>query len=333
MRSGFIFGLILLAAAIAGAGGAFADTPKTAPAGAVEWHVGDALFLAGRDLTIGRKVKGSMTVTGETVEITRDSVVTGDVWIAGRRVAYAGDTGGDLSIRSQDALVNGHVKGDVSFYGVNLAFGPDARIDGDVHYFAAGPAEIDKGAVIAGSMKSSLLEGRPHERDWSESWRDRWMAPGYRISWGGAIIFGILAGLAALVAPEAAARLREGAVEQPLMAIVAGLIWLIGTPILAVVAVITIVGLPLALVILLLWPLGIVLGLVSTILVIAEIVASRITFGADGPSRRIFGVLVGTVVLWIGISLPGLGGLVWLAAVTLGIGAVAMAGRVRFTVV
>ncbi|MDR3499123.1 MAG: polymer-forming cytoskeletal protein [Parvibaculum sp.] len=332
MRGGAFLGFLVLAAALLGwVDAAAADAPKSGAPGAVEWQVGDGLFLAGRDLTFSRDVDGSLTITGETVEVTREARVKGDIWIAGRRVAYEGDGGGDLAIRAQDALINGHVKGDVSFYGVNLAFGPDARIDGAVHYFAAGPAEVDAGAQIKGGMKSSMLreDGRAVEYDW----RDRWAAPGYRISWAGAIFFGILAGIAALVAPESAARLREAAVGQPGYALAAGLLWLVGTPILAVIALITIVGLPLALVIVLLWPFGIVMGLVASILVLGEILSGHMTAGVEGATRRILGVAAATIVLWIGISLPALGGLVWLGAVTLGIGAVALAGRVRFTAI
>jgi hypothetical protein len=330
---GFWLGLVALAVFYGVAGPVLADAPKpgSPTPGAVEWRVGDGLFLAGRDLTIGRKVAGSLTVTGETIEITRDSQVNGDIWIAGRRVAYEGDTGGDLAIRAQDALINGHVKGDVSFYGVHLAFGPDARVDGDVHYFAAGPAEMDAGARVKGAMKSSVLREDGHVVE--NSWRDNLAAPGYRISWAGAIFFGILAGIAILVAPESAMRLREAAVAQPAFALLAGLVWLVGTPILAIIALITIVGLPLAIVIILLWPLGIVLGLVATILVAGEILSARLPLGEEGPTRRLTGVAIATIILWIGISLPALGGLVWLGAVTLGIGSVALAGRVRFVAI
>ncbi len=332
MRGGVLLGILVLVALLGPGGVAAADAPKPPAPGAVEWRVGDGLFLAGRDLTVGRKLAGSLTVTGEIVEITRDTQVNGDMWIAARRVAYEGDTGGELAIRAQDALINGHVKGDVSFYGVHLAFGPDARVDGDVHYFAAGPAEIDAGAVIKGSMKSSVLHGGD-SRAMEQDRHDRWSAPGYRISWAGAIFFGILAGIAVLVAPESAMRLREAAASQTAFSFLVGFVWLVGTPILAAVALITIVGLPLAIVVILLWPLGMVLGLVATILIVGEILSGRMTLGEEGATRRLAGVALATIILWIGISLPALGGLVWLAAVTLGIGAVALAGRVRFTAI
>lgn len=331
MRIGFLGGVFALVAALfasapAGAGPAVESTP-----GAVEWQSGETLFLAGRDVTVARDVDGSLTVTGETVTITRDTSVGKDAWIAARRVGVEGEIDGELSIRAQDALINGHVKGDVSFYGVSLAFGPDAEIDGDVNYYAATPAEIDSGARIAGSMRSKVWDDAKsrwtHRRSPGE--RRHWMAPGYRLSWPGAIFFGFLAGVVALAAPASASRLGEAARAQPGFAFLIGLVWFIGTPILAVMTAITIIGLPLAFIVILLWPLGILVGLVVAILVLGEIFAGRIPPGYEGSTRVIGGIVVATLLLWIGISLPAFGGFVWIAAVTFGVGALVLSARTQ----
>lgn len=303
---------------------------QAAPAdGAVEWRAGDTLYLAGRDFTIDRKIGGSLTATGETVSVSGDTSVKKDVWIAARRVAVEGKIGGELAIRAQDALINGEVKGDVSFYGVHLAFGPDARIGGDVHYYAALPAEVDAGAKINGAMKSNVFRDRPEVQTPPRSWHEGWSAPGYRLSWPGAIFFGVLAGIVALISPSAMPRLREAAVTQPLLAFAIGFLWLFGTPVLAVVSAFTIIGLPLAILVLLLWPLGILAGLVAALLALGEVFASRMGERYDRKARLAGGLAVATILLWIGVSLPAFGPLVWLGAVTLGVGAIALAGRAR----
>lgn len=302
------------------------------PDGAVEWRAGNALYLAGRDFTIDRKIDGSLTATGETVSVSDNTEVKGDVWIAARRVAVEGKIGGALAIRSQDALINGDVEGDVSFYGVHLAFGPDARIGGDVHYYSAFPAEIDAGAKIKGAMKSSVLRDREDAYRpplAPPGWRDGWTAPGYRLSWAGAVFFGILAGLVALISPSAMPRLHEAAVTQPLFALAIGFLWLLGTPVLAVVSAFTIIGLPLAILVLLLWPLGILAGIVASLLALGEVFASRMRARYDRTARVAAGIVIAVVLLRVGISLPALGPLVWLGAVTFGVGAMALAGRAR----
>lgn len=334
LRPLFLTGLFILAALLLGNVPAGADTGRSGESGTIELQGGDTLFLAGRDLTIDRKVAGSLTVTGETVTVTRQSAVKGDVWIAARRVAVEGDVGGDLSIRAQDALINGHVKGSVSFYGVHLGFGPDARVDGGVNYYAASPAEVDKGARIAGAMRPNVLDEAPYDGRWYERhmrdrWHEGWSAPGYRLSFPGAVFFGFIAAVVALAMPATAERLRAAVAAQPALIFLVGLVWLIGTPVLAAIAAVTIIGLPLAFVVILLWPLGLLAGLVASIVALGEMLSGRITLGEPGALRRILGVAVATVILWIGISLPAFGGIVWLVAVTGGVGAIALSARER----
>lgn len=328
MRSVFPAGFFILIIAILGTfGAAHADARQ-----GVEWQAGETLYIAGRDLTFDHAIDGSLTATGETISLTRDARIAKDVWIAGRRVAFEGDVGGELAVRAQDALINGHVKGDVSFYGVHLAFGPDARIDGDVRYYATTPAEIDAGAVIRGNMRASTMQGDGHMREHHArgTWRDRMVAPGYRLSWPGAVLFGVMAGLVALVAPAGAARLGEAGMAQPLLSFVIGAAWLVGTPILALFSALTIIGLPLALIVMLLWPLGMLAGLVVAVIVLGEAIAGRLNMSGDSTARRIAGIALSTFILWIGISLPALGVLVWFGSVTIGIGAMALAGRARY---
>lgn len=336
MRSGFWVGFFILVSAMACSAGARADSADPA-SGAVEWQVGSSLYLAGRDYNVARKINGSLTATGETIFISNETTVAKDVWIAGRHVAVEGTIKGNLSIRAQDALINGVVKGNVSFYGVHLAFGPDARVDGDVDYFAGLPAEIDAGASIKGAVKSSVLRNAPLAPDvlptpdygsrFTE--RERWSTADYNLSWWGAVWFGVAAGLIAALWPTAGARLADGVNRQTFVALVLGLLWLVASPILAVVAAFTIIGLPFAFIILLLWPLSVLAGIVAVILTLGAMVDRRLTFVDEGLARRLAGVIVAAFLLRLFVGLPGIGTLIWFIAVAFGVGAIAMVGRSR----
>ncbi len=350
MRSRILIGLFSLVVALASGGAAFAAPTS----GAVEWQIGSGTYLAGRDYTVSRKIDGSLTATGETIEVTGDSHVKGDVWIAARRVAVEGHVGGNLDIRAQDAIINGEVKGNVSFYGMHISFGPDARIDGNVDYFAALPAEMDSGAKIKGNLKSSVLRDIPMEpkRDdappalkplphgapsidgYGSYYSDEygWSAPGYHLSWSGAVFFGIVAGLISAFWPTAGASLAAGLSDQPFAALSFGFLWLVGTPVLAVVAAFTIIGLPLAFIVLLMWPLAVLAGIVAIIMGLGGKIESRFTFVDEGLARRLAGIILATVIIRIGISLPGFGPLIWLVAVSFGIGALVFAGRTRWAI-
>ncbi len=330
MRSGFLSVFLVVLTGLFASAPAWADIAKGPTPAAVEWKAGDTSYLAGRDITVDRKIDGALTVTGETITLTRDAKIANDVWIAGRRVATEADIGGDLSLRAQDALINGHVKGDVTFYGVHLAFGPDAVVDGNVNYYAAGPAEIDSGARIAGNMRSKVWDRDtpPRMSQPEDDRHHRWEAPGYRLSWPGAIVFGFIAGIVALSAPAAATRLGEVSAAQPALAFLIGLVWLVGAPIAAVVSAVTIIGLPIAFIMILLWLVGMLIGLVVAIIALGQVFTGRMRPRYEHTARVAGGIAVATVLLWVGISLPALGGLVWFAAVTFGIGALVLSARV-----
>lgn len=306
----------------------------------VEWQLGDGVYLAGRDINVNRTIEGSLTATGETISVADSSTIKGDAWIAGRHVAVAGIVKGDLNIRAQDALINGNVKGDVSFYGASLTLGPDAHIDGDVSYFTATPAEIDKGATIKGAMKSGLFRSDPRT-DGNFAWppilpdKDtfadarHWSLPGYNLSWAGSVFFGFIAGLIAALWPAESVRLGDTLRQEPFVALSFGAVLFFGIPVLAVVALFTIIGIPLTLVLLLLWPLLLLAGIVAVIVATGAMIDERLTFVDAGLARRLAGVLIATVLLRIGFSLPILGTLFWLCATLAGIGTLFLAGRSR----
>ncbi|MDZ4382527.1 MAG: polymer-forming cytoskeletal protein [Parvibaculum sp.] len=338
MRGIEIAVLTLMALMGAGLAPAFAQGPSEAATGrAVEWQTGDDVFAAAEELTFDRKVKGVLTAAGQIVILTRDAKIGGDTWIAARRVAVEGELEGDLSIRAQEALINGAVKGNVTFYGLDLSFGPDAEIAGNVTYYSPSAARIDKGAKVAGEINgedfavSRSIEQAEPRGSMRETWRqehmnDRWSdrsglaAPGYRMTAPGAIFFGALAVAFSFLAPAATARMRDGLAGEWAIAFGLGFLWLAGLPVLTVVVAISIIGLPIAFLLLLLWPLGMVFGLVATLAALGDTISSRIGEFGQGALGRIGGIFLATAIVWIGISIPILGALVWLAAVASGIG-------------
>lgn len=304
---------------------------------ALEWASDKDVFSVARDLTIDRKVEGMLSAAGEVVILTRDAQVKGDTWIAARRAAVEGDLEGDLSIRAQEALINGKVKGDVTFYGLDLTLGPDADIRGNVTYYSPSAARVDRNAKVKGEINghdiATAREQSPPaapRADTRERWRDRHIdeqwggpriaAPGYHMSARGALFFGVIALVIAFAMPVTTARMRDALVAQPIPALGLGLLWLIGLPVAAVIVAITIVGLPFAFLLLLLWPLGMIFGLAGVLAAFGELLAGKIGEAGKGVLGRIVGIVLATAIVWIGISVPFFGALVWLFAVAGGIG-------------
>ena len=331
----FLLALVLLTLPVLSAlpGGAAHAAQK-----GYEWGTDDALFLTGQEVTFSRKTDRGLNILAETVILTPDADVDGDVWIAARRVAMSGKVDGDVSIRSQDALINGEIDGTVTFYGSRLTLGPDAKIDGDVNYYAASRADIDPGAEISGKVSENAWSSRKAEprampqdrhspREWEDRSRSGWSAPGYRVSAGGAVVFGILAALFALLAPEGSARLRDGFTENPLLAFLLGLAWIVGVPVLAVAVALTIIGIPAAFILILLWPLGVIAGFLTSIVAAGAFIWTKLGAVGEGALGRVIGVAIATFVFWIALSMPIAGGLFWLAIVTAGIGSIVLGMR------
>lgn len=336
MRGGIVRLFAILILVLSGAPAQAA--PNDIASKGMEWSSGPDVFSVARDLTIDRKVEGTLSAAGEVVIVTANAEVKGDAWIAARRAAVEGEIEGDLSIRAQEALINGEVKGDVTFYGLDLTLGPDADIRGNVSYYSPSSARIDRNAKVGGEINGhdiATARGQadappPIRPDTRERWRERHIeeqwegprlaAPGYHMSAGGAVFFGVIALLIVFLAPITTLRMRDALVGQPLPAIGLGLLWLIGLPVVIVLVAITIVGLPLAFVMLMLWPLGMIFGLAATIAALAEYLASRIGEMGRGGLGRVVGVVLASAVIWLAISIPVLGALVWLLVVAGGIG-------------
>lgn len=320
-------------------------------------QTGKDLFVAGRDVSIDSRIQGDLTATAVSVTISPDSKIGGDAWIAGKRVAVQGEIGGNLDLRAQEALINGHIKGSVSFAGEKLSLGPEAVIDGDLSYLAASDADVDPAARIGGEIDQQFMgyggrvdappapreDGVPpsaedgngglHSWQRHQEWRyERGMyTPGYRMSVPGAILLGILAGLISFGAPEWARSVQRAIAEAPAGVFLFGIGWLVGVPIAVIVTALSVIGIPLAFLLLAAYVAMIVAALVAAILIVGGWVVERFRKPEPPDTRpNIMVAVVGVILLWVAVSVPLIGGILWLVAVTGGAGAILMSGRRRY---
>lgn len=344
MRVWFAAAALVLMCLWSGASSAGEGSTGSFAKDGVRWTSGDELYLAGREVIVSEDVKGSVTATGDTLLIPGSTQIGGNAWLAGRNIAVSGNVGKNLELRGADAIVNGTVKGDVLFYGGKLTLGPDANVGGSVRYYSTTPAEIDGAARVGARVESHVLasgnddpEGKtlqPQPRP-LESFTERdlvWLIPGYGLSIAGATLLGILAIIVVVVLPGSATRLYEVAEEAPALTLLIGALWLFALPILAIVAAVTIIGIPVALLLLLLWPIGIIFGLLAAVLMIGGYAVEVVSPGAGLRTKGIVAAVAGTFLLWFGMVLPIVGGVVWFIATIAGIGALALSGRTPIVV-
>src|SRR6266850_1785460 len=94
-----------------------------------------ALMFAGfcAVLTLPAAATASETRKGQTVEVTSEETIKGDIFLFGNRVRVDGTVEGDVFLFGQDATVNGHVQGDVIGFAQTLQVG--GKVDGNIRAF------------------------------------------------------------------------------------------------------------------------------------------------------------------------------------------------------
>jgi cytoskeletal protein CcmA (bactofilin family) len=304
-----------------------AAAPAAANEG-MEWRSGERLYMTGKDVALSEDVDGALTALGDRIVLGNDTEVTGDVFLAGRVAVIDGRIGGNLEARAPRVLINGPVAGNVSVWADKLEIAADADIAGDLSFFVTSEPDIDPEAFIGGDISAQILDSPiSFERRAPEG--ESGVNYIFRLNFSSAVFLGFLAAILALVAPGWTSAVQDVGRATPAQAVAYGVGWLLGLPLLAIFAALTVVGIPLAFILLLLYVAGLALGMVMSIhLVGAGVVGA---FNIDlGRHRRILAVVLGALILWGVAGLPLIGGVLWFAAVSAGVGAVLMAGRSRY---
>jgi hypothetical protein len=264
---------------------------------------------------------GAAPAASAQAEEEPDNIVV----LTGRAEVRAGETVDNVIIFDGPAVVDGTVDDAL------VAFNGDILIRGtarDDVVAADGRVTIADGGRVEGDVVSrhrpvveadGRLDGsweRWNPRAWSNAasvvgWLAVWLA--FTVS---SLLLGLLLGL---LAPRAALAVDAAAARGFGPVILWGLVLLIGLPVVAAIVSVTLVGLPLGIGVLL--ALGLIYGIAYT--AGAWILGRRVVGGAS----PIVAFLVGWGILRIVALIPVLGWLVSLAAVVVGLGAIAVAGR------
>lgn len=306
--------------------------------GGTEWRQDGVTYFASPTVDVDRNISGDVVMTGEHVHLGQQARIDGDAWLSGRQVAVEGVIAGNVEIYGSRVVLNGTVEGDVIVFAQEMQLGPDAQIDGDLSYTLAREPDVALQAVVTGSLNGSVLgekwagsvprfseRGDTRERDFQKTkthevrkslLQDRGLA------FSMAIVLGFIASVVALAVPNLLRAPGRVFDERPAQTLGFGLLWLIGLPVVGAVAMVSLVGLPIGLVLMVVYPLMLFTGLIVSLALLGALIRRVIPFEGDVRTTTLIGVWVGVLALWIGTALPLIGGLIWIAAITAGTGAV-----------
>jgi hypothetical protein len=274
----------------------------------------DGTVLAGAEsLTvsshrIGRNLFGG----GQSVNVTDTASVEQNVLVGGEKVTLAGRVGHDVLGGAEELELASTIGGALTTYSKRMTLLAAAHIAGDVHAHGVEKKDhvvVSPGAVIGGQLITELdkmqIEKNRYLTAHFYGWELVWLAAAF------------VAGLALLWVVPALQRVPFDGVADALRSGGYGIVALVATPIIAVLACITVIGIPVGLIALTVWCAGVYLAKV----VVAQLIGSRV-LDAVAERDRHFAVslLVGLLILtFVGI-LPFVGGVIRFGVTVLGFG-------------
>ncbi|EMA59448.1 bactofilin family protein [Halorubrum kocurii] len=261
------------------------------------------------------RVEGS--ISGAAGDVRIDGDVGGDVSAGSGnvRVAETAAIGGDVSVGAGYVRIDGRIDGDVRVGAETVVLGPNADIGGEFRYDAVRFTQDPAATVAGGVVEDSSLRGEVGSFTVPD-----WVATGY-----GLLANLLLGALLLAVFPAFSARIAGRVSDEPAKNGGAGLLTLVGGPILLTLVAITVIGIPLAVLGAVTFGLAVWVGAVYGQYAVGAWVLRRAE--RDDRWLSLVAGLLGFAILGL---VPIVGGLFVFGALLLGLGALASELRDSF---
>lgn len=257
---------------------------------------------AARDVVIDGLVGDDVVLAVGTVKMT--GVVERDLLIFGLNALIEGSVGRDVKGQIQAATLDGDVGRDVDIAISVLNIGPGTAVEGDLQYRSDRDA-VTSGAATVGGVFIKI----PARTSFFVSvvWRTVTIIGLLAFLVGGFVMFWLFRRLA----PRAVSTIGL----KPLRSVTVGIIAVLGAPAVVAVLIATLVGIPVGLMVFLAFLLMLFFGPVPALTYFGD----RVLSGRGG----LFGAFVLGTVVWrmIGLVSPLVGLMVYMSALTFGVGA------------
>jgi cytoskeletal protein CcmA (bactofilin family) len=271
--------------------------------------VDENLYAAGFNVDINSSVKGDIVAAGYRVTLAPIASAGRDLIATGRFVNVNGPVAGNAVLTAGRVEIDAPITGWVEIRSRNIAFGPNARIDGTLAYTSnrqiAIPASvIDPSRVTANVTATGAAYGL--------------------LIAGIIVLFGILMSLAAIFAfvfRSGLPRTRAVMLERPWRSLVLGIIATSAFFGSVLVLAVLIVGIPLIPLVVILTPFAIFAGYLTSAHALGATLIARARRTPGSGWADLLAIVLGLIALGIIGIIPILGWVVAVLAVVAGIGA------------
>ena len=241
----------------------------------VEAFIGDDIRVAAGEISIRSVVRGDVIVFGGSLEISENALIYGDVIcfggeirlhgkingnvkIFGGEVSIHNEIGGNVEVKSGMISFHGKVEGDMTLQAEEISLGPDASCKGRLRYWHNGE-ELDFTGICEDAQFDKDLKIGGEEADWSLL--GTMFGLGLIAYW---VIYILSSFVILLLLEHFLGRYFESIIpdlkDSFFKSFGYGMMYLIGAPVLTLLAFITIIGIPVGLFTMSIYTLSLIFG-------------------------------------------------------------------------
>lgn len=287
--------------------------------------IGDDLRAAGAIVTVTGSVGGEALIAAAHIGFGPATRIGGRTRLFGRDIAVAGRLGAGLNAYGRDILLLGEIDGPVKLAAEHVEILPSARIRGDIVYRSPEAIRIHPGARVEGKItREPMSFAMPREKSHLP-----------QIPFSPLFTFGLFAAgiLLILLFPRFTTDSQQMIAAAPMKSVGLGTAIFFSFPPVILLLIITIIGIPVALGLAALYGIALLTGYLITALFLGSRLLRIVRRQAEaGTGWRAAALLAGLLLLWAArnVPVPFLGGLVLIAALVAGIGAMVLQAFSRY---
>ncbi len=272
--------------------------------------IGDSARVTGESVKISGTLKGDLLAFCDTLTITKEARIAGDVTVAARTVIIEGSIKGDLEATGGEVNLEGSVGGKAKLEADIVSVGSDARIAGSLDYASRNVLDLEDKGIVGGAITH---KGRVEKRSFKV---------GQVFKWFFKMATALIIGLAALAITREVSPVILGTLgAEALRSAGVGFIFIVAVPVALALSCILIVTIPLVVIAFLLFGLLVYLAKLP----VAVLLGGRILKALGRPAPSSYACLAtGIPALYLVFAVPYLGTLVWLGSLFAGMGAIVL---------
>jgi len=287
--------------------------------------IGGSVYAMGYSVSIGGTVKGDVNAAAKTVSLGTTMPLPGSARLFGQTVKIDSEVDGAALAAGQSVTLNQPVKGDFSFYGENLVFGPAARVDGQVLIHAPKPITVPatvaaQDRVIYTEMKSPQAPTDVAQNAAATVTKGVWFGLWGAVLWW--LLLLVVGALFIALGPKLVNRYEALSALRPMRRIGLGILAFAAIIGLVPVLALTLVGLLAVPVLLLVAAIGWALAYLTGTYLVGYQLGSRM-MAIDSVAKRIGVLAIALAVAGLLSMIPFIGWLITLLLVVFGYGVIA----------